>query len=97
VGVGTTGARRWSSRSNSLFTCAREHFSVLSMDAIYGSSLLTMSLAADVGCDDGLASLVAAGAGLVLGLLLAPLTGSYVYVSSGGGLLHGVDEGGSGR
>jgi len=33
----------------------------------------------------------------VLGLLPAPLTDSYVYMVSGGGLLHGVVEGGSGR
>jgi len=95
LGVGTTGARGSSSRSNSLFTCAREHFSVLSMDAIYGFSFRTTSLAADVGCDVGLASRVADRAGL--GLLPPPLPGSYVYVVPRGRLFHGVDEGGSGR
>jgi len=67
------------------------------MDAIYGSSFRTTPLAADVGCDVGLASRVADRVGLVLGLLPVPLPGSYVCVVPGGGLFHGVDEGGSGR
>jgi len=54
-----------------------------------------MLLATDVGCEVGLASLVAGadGIGLVLGVHVYVL----VYTVAGGGPPHGVDEGGPGR
>jgi len=52
-----------------------------------------MSLAADMGCEIGLASLVADGVGLTLGLHVY----ERVYTVSGGGPLPDVDKGGPGR